>query len=84
MDAVEPVRGKRGRGRRRPEKLHAAKAYDDGALRQELRRRGITPRIARRGIDSSARLGVPLQRLDLLRKSVSSKISAAEGVKDFV
>jgi transposase len=57
VDAVEPVRGKRGRPRKRPAKLHADKAYDDGALRAALRERGITPRIARRGIESSVRLG---------------------------
>jgi transposase len=57
VDALAPVRGKRGRPRRRPEKLHADKAYDDGALRRGLRQRGITPRIARRGIESSVGLG---------------------------
>jgi transposase len=57
VDAVGPVRGGRGRPRRRPAKLHADKAYDDGELREQLRRRGITPRIARRGIESSVRLG---------------------------
>jgi transposase len=57
VDAVAPVRGQRGRPRRRPAKLHADKAYDSGPLRAELRRRGITPRIARRGIESSVRLG---------------------------
>ena len=57
VDAVGPVRGRRGRPRKRPQKLHADKAYDDGALRQELRDRGITPRIARRGVESSVRLG---------------------------
>jgi transposase len=57
VDALAPVRGKRGRPRRRPEKLHADKAYDDQALRRGLRQRGITPRIARRGIESSVRLG---------------------------
>ncbi len=57
VDSVEPVRGQRGRPRQRPEKLHADKAYDDQALRRGLRKRGITPRIARRGVESSARLG---------------------------
>jgi transposase len=57
VDAVEPVRGKRGRPRQRPGKLHADKADDDGALRSALRERGITPRIARRGVESSVRLG---------------------------
>jgi IS5 family transposase len=37
------------------DKLHADKAYDH--RRAELRRRGIKVRIARRGIDSSQRLG---------------------------
>ena len=57
LDAVGPIRGKRGRPRKRPKKLHADKAYDDGALRVALRERGITPRIARRGVESSVRLG---------------------------
>jgi transposase len=57
LDAVPPVRGKPGRPRRRPAKLHADKAYDFPVARRELRRRGITARIARRGIDSSATLG---------------------------
>ena len=50
-------RGKPGRPRKRPAKLHADKAYDSSDLRRALRARGITPRIARRGIDSSERLG---------------------------
>jgi len=57
VDAVAGVRAGRGRPRKRPQKLHADKAYDSGPLRAELRRRGITPRIARRGIESSVRLG---------------------------
>src|ERR687894_824042 len=50
-------RGKPGRPRKRPAKLHADKAYDSSPLRRALRARSITPRIARRGIDSSERLG---------------------------
>ena len=57
VDAIPAVQGKRGRPRQRPKKLHADKAYDDRALRQELRKRGIVPRMARRGVDSSERLG---------------------------
>ena len=57
IDAIAPVRQRRGRPRRRPAKLHADKAYDSRALRAELRRRGIQPRIARRGMDTSERLG---------------------------
>jgi transposase len=54
---VRPRRGRPGRPRRRPEKLHADKAYDNRRVRRYLRRRGITARIARIGVDSSERLG---------------------------
>ena len=57
VDAIPPLRGRRGRPRKRPAKLHADKAYDSRKARQALRRRHITPRIARRKIDSSQRLG---------------------------
>jgi transposase len=60
VDAVPPIlgpRGRPGRPRRRPAKLHADKGYDYPRCRTSLRRRGITPRIARRGIESTTRLG---------------------------
>ena len=57
LDAVPPVAGKRGRPRRRPGKLHGDKAYDQRRCRDACRRRRIKPRIARRGIESSRRLG---------------------------
>ena len=58
LDAIPPVRsGKRGRPRRRPGKLHADKAYDYRRCRRECRQRGVIPRIARRGIESSQKLG---------------------------
>jgi len=41
----------------RPEKLHADKGYDFPRCRRALRERGIKARIARRGVDSSERLG---------------------------
>jgi IS5 family transposase len=57
VDAIPAIRRPRGRPRRRPTKLHADKAYDSRANRERLRTRGIRPRIARRGIESSERLG---------------------------
>jgi transposase len=60
MDAVPAIigpRGRPGRPRKRPAKLHADKGYDYPKCRHVLRRRGITPRIARRGLESSQRLG---------------------------
>ena len=57
VDGVEPVKGPRGRPRKRPEKLHADKGYDYQRCRRFLDRRGIKARIARRAVESSQRLG---------------------------
>lgn len=57
LEAIAPVRGKRGRPRRWPQQLHADKGYDYALCRLACRQRGITPRIARRGVESSERLG---------------------------
>lgn len=57
VDAVPPIRSCWGPPRKRPSKLHADKAYDHRRCRQALTRRRIQPRIARRGIESSQRLG---------------------------
>jgi hypothetical protein len=54
---IPPIRSRRGPRRRRPAKLHADKGYDYDLLRRRLRSRGIVPRIARRGIESSGRPG---------------------------
>jgi transposase len=50
---LTPARRRRGR----PDRVDADKAYDHAPNRAYLRRRGITSRIARRGIESSTRLG---------------------------
>ena len=73
LDAIPPVRsGRRGRPRQRPDKLHAdlqsasqpappgdrvAMGYDTRRCRRECHTRGIQARIARRGVESSQRLG---------------------------
>ena len=60
MEAVPAIigpRGRPGRPRKRPAKLHGDKGYDYPTCRRMLRQRGITPRIARRGVESSQRLG---------------------------
>lgn len=58
LDAQPAIKGPgRGRPRRRPAKLHADKAYDNRRIRIYLHRRGITARIARRGIEGGERLG---------------------------
>jgi transposase len=55
--AIPAVRSRRGPRRARPTKLHADKAYDVTELRRWLRQRQIAPRIARKGIESSEKLG---------------------------
>jgi transposase len=57
LDGIEPIKGARGRPRRRPEKLHADKGYDARKCREVLKRLGIKSRIARKGKESSERLG---------------------------
>jgi transposase len=57
LDAIPPIKTPAGRRRKRPSKLHADKGYDYPRCRRALRRRHIQVRIARKGIDSSERLG---------------------------
>ena len=60
VDTVAPVKGPRGVPIGRARVLSSStwiKANDDPRCRRALPRRGIMPRIARRGIDSSQRLG---------------------------
>ena len=46
-----------GRPRRKPRELFADRGYDHDIYRRRLRARGITPRIARRGIAHGSGLG---------------------------
>ncbi len=54
---IPPIHSRRGPRRRRPAKLHADKGYEYDHLRKWLRERRIRHRIARKGIESSTRLG---------------------------
>lgn len=57
VKGITPIHSHRGRRRRRPGQLHADKGYDYDHLRRWLRGRGITHHIARKGIETSKRLG---------------------------
>jgi len=57
IDAIPPIKQANGRRRKRPAKLHADKGYDIPRCRRALTQRHIRVRIARKGIDSSQRLG---------------------------
>ena len=47
VDAVPPVRGRRGRPRRRPKRVYGDRAYHSRESRRELRLRKIKVRVAR-------------------------------------
>jgi len=49
--AIPSIRSRRGPRRRKPDKLHADKAYDSVELREWVCDRGIGVRIARQGIE---------------------------------
>ena len=57
LDAVPLIRTPAGQRRKRPAKVHADKGYDYPRCRRALSRRRIRVRIARRGVESSAKLG---------------------------
>ena len=57
VDAIPPVRGKRGRPRRRPRELYGDRAYHSREGRRELRCRGIQAKIARRKSRQGSGLG---------------------------
>ena len=57
VEAVEPIRQRRGRPRQRPAKLHGDLGYASAANRAYLQRRGIGVRLARKGVESRERLG---------------------------
>jgi transposase len=55
--AIPPVKGKRGRPRRRPERVQGDRAYDSEPHRHELRQRGIEPVLAKRQTEHGSGLG---------------------------
>jgi transposase len=57
LDAVPPIRGVVGKPRRRPRRLYADRGYDHDKYRRLVRARGITPLIARRGVEHGSGLG---------------------------
>ena len=58
IEAVPPIRGKRGRPRRRPEAVHADRGDDHDTYCRRVRELGITPKIARRGTEHGSGRGV--------------------------
>jgi transposase len=57
LEAVPPVRGKRGRPRRRPDAVLGDRGYDHDKYRRLVRKLGVKPVIARRGTEHGSGLG---------------------------
>jgi transposase len=58
VKAIPPVRGKRGRPRRKPASVYGDRGYDSEPHRDNLRAHGITPVLAKRGMPHGSGLGV--------------------------
>jgi transposase len=57
IDGLRPVGGRKGRPRKRPDRLLADRGYDHDKYRRALWQRGIKPVIARRGDEHGSGLG---------------------------
>ncbi|MGE0377541.1 MAG: IS5 family transposase [Planctomycetaceae bacterium] len=57
VDGIPPVAGRVGHPRQRPHALYAGRAYDSQPHRQQLRRRGIIPHLAKRNTEHGSGLG---------------------------
>lgn len=57
LQAVPPVRGKRGRPRQRPDVVLGDRGYDHDKYRRLVRALGVKPLIARRGTEHGSGLG---------------------------
>jgi transposase len=53
IEAIPPIRGKRGQPLRRPKHLYADRGYDHETYRDQVRRFEITPHIARRASNTA-------------------------------
>jgi transposase len=58
VDAIPAIAGKVGHPRRRPSIVQGDRAYDSRAHRDRLRKKGITPLLARREAEHRSGLGV--------------------------
>lgn len=57
IEAIPPIRGKRGSPRRKPDLIQADRGYDSDPLRRALAGRGIASEVARRYTEHGSGLG---------------------------
>ena len=58
VEAIPAVKGQPGRPRRRPARVQGDRAYDSEPHREELRKKGIEPVLAKRNTEHGSGLGV--------------------------
>jgi len=58
VDSIPPIGGKVGRPLQRPDSILGDRGYDSEPHRKKLRKRGITPQLARRRIGNGSGLGI--------------------------
>jgi transposase len=58
VDGIQPVKGKQGRPRQRPERVQGDRGYDSEPHRKQLRQRHIKPVLAKRNTEHGSGLGV--------------------------
>jgi transposase len=58
VEAIPQIKGQRGRPRRRAERVQDDRAYDSEPHRQELRKKGIEPVLAKRHTEHGSGLGL--------------------------
>jgi transposase len=58
VDGIQPVKGKPGRPRQRPERVQGDRGYDSEPHRKQLRQRNIEPVLAKRNTEHGSGLGV--------------------------
>ena len=59
IDAIEPVKGPRGRPRKRPQKLHADKAYDDKKCKRSFEKAFHQEPDSKKGQGEQQEVGAP-------------------------
>ena len=80
VQSVPPVRGKRGRPRRRPKALLDERAYDAEPLRRWLRAMHVRPRIARRRTPHGSSLGKQRWVIERSNATVAPDVPAAHAL----
>jgi len=58
IDGIPPVGGKPGHPKNHPDEVYADRAYDSSPHREELRKRGIEPHLAKRNQEHGSGLGI--------------------------